>query len=92
MRYLRPLTRTQLSDNFRAEFVELFGLMSFLLPMYGQQVNRPCTVSTLALTTGYVLEEWDQLGIDKYKFDYRAITPSHWIAIKSLVVAKDSEQ
>ena len=92
MRYLRPLTRTQLSDNFRAENVELFGLMVFLLPMYGQQVNQPCTVSTLALATGCIPEEWDRSGIDKYKSDYRAIKPSHWIAIKSLVATKDAEQ
>ena len=92
MRYLRPLTRTHLSNNFRAENVELFGLMLFLLPMYGQQVNRPCTVSTLALATRCVLEEWDRLGIDKYESDYHAIKPLHWIATKSLVAAKDVEQ
>lgn len=91
MRYLRPLLRAQLSDNFKVEYLELFGLVLFLLPMYGQQVNRPMTLPTLALATGCVPEEWDRPSIDKYESDYRAIKPSHWIAIKSLTIAKDAE-
>ena len=92
MQYLRTLLRTQLYDNLRAENLELFGLLLFLLSMYGQQVNRPMTLSTLALATRCVPEEWDRSAIDKYKSDYRAIKPSHWIAIKSLVTAKDAKQ
>ena len=64
----------------------------FLLPMYGQQVNRPMILSSLAPATGCVPEEWDRSAIDKYESDYRAIKPLHWIAIKSLITAKDGEQ
>ena len=74
------------------ENLELFGLLMFLLPMYGQQVNRPMILSSLALAIGCVPEEWDRSAIDKYESDYRAIKPSHWIAIKSLITAKDGEQ
>ena len=90
--YLKPLSRTQLSDNFRAENLELFGLVLFLLPMYGQQVNRPMTLSLLALATGCIPEEWDRAAIGKYESDYRAIKPSHWISIKSLITAVDAKQ
>ena len=44
------------------------------------------------MAVGCVPEEWNQLAIDKYESNYRAIKPSHWIAIKSLTIAKDAEQ
>ena len=92
MRYLRPLSRTQLSNNFNTENLEVFRLLMFLLPMYRQQMNRLMTLSSLALAIGCILEEWDRSSIDMYESDYCAIKPSHWVAIKSLITAKDIEQ
>ena len=71
-RFVKHLMRLLL-NKFRVENLKLFGLLCFLLAMYGQQVDRPMIHSTIALAYGWQLEVSNLASIDKYEGDYLAV-------------------
>jgi hypothetical protein len=86
-RFVKTLCKPQL-NKLRTNNLELFELLCFLLAMYGQQVDRPMTQSTIALACGWRSDEESAASIDKYKGDYQAVKPHLFSVLNSLIRAK----
>jgi hypothetical protein len=61
-------------NKLRVDNLEIFGLLCFFLAMYGQQVDRPMTRSTIALACGWRSEDGNTATIEKYEGDYQAVS------------------
>jgi hypothetical protein len=60
--------------------------------MYGQQVDRPMTHSTIALACGWRPDTLNQAFIDKYEGDYQAVKPHLFTILSALIRAKSVEE
>jgi hypothetical protein len=76
----------------RVDNLEVLGLLIFLLAMYGQQVDRPMTHSTIALACGWRPDTLNQASIDKYEGDYQAVKPHLFTVLSALIRAKSMEE
>jgi len=91
IRSIKPLSKPLLNKQ-RVENLELFGLLCFLLAMYGQQVDRPMTKSTIALACGYRPDMQKPAEIDNYEGDYQAVKPLLFTALSTLIRAQSAEE
>lgn len=90
-RSVKALTRPQL-NKLRVANLEIFGLLCFLLALYGQQVDRPMIHSTIALACGWRPNMENPACVDSYKGDYQAVKPNVFTVLNALIRAKSVEE
>jgi hypothetical protein len=90
-RSVKPFTRPQL-NKLRVDNLEIFGLLCFLLAMYGQQVDQPMTHSTIALACGWRPDAGNPTSVDEYEGDYQAVKPRLFTVLSALIWAKSVEE
>ena len=90
-RSVKTLCKPQL-NKLHTDNLELFGLLCFLLAMYGEQVDRLMTQSTIALACGWRPDEESATSIDMYEGDYQAVKPHLFTVLNALIRAKTIEE